>query len=116
MLVMATCTPNPTPPQMPLTEAALCTWLGRAAPGDTITYHRGALARQICPQLHLLTEDERLRLAKLAARARYLADTGLAHLVQRRHGFEDFSYVLIARRRPRQTAFLIPSRLLAEAA
>lgn len=100
----------------PLTEAALCAWIGRAAPGDTVIYHRGALARQICPQLHLLAEDERLRLAKLAARARHLADAGLAHLVQRRHGFEDFSYVLIVRPRPRIAAYPIPSRRLAEAA
>src|SRR3954471_13495809 len=82
--------PNIEPPRRPLTEAALADWFRGAAPGDTITYHRGALARQICPQLHLLTEDERLRLVKLAPRARYLADAGLAHLVQRRHGFEDF--------------------------
>ena len=53
----------------PLTEASLCTWLGAAAPGDSITYHRGALARQVCPQLQCLPEQERTALQRLAARA-----------------------------------------------
>jgi len=99
-----------------LSEATLCAWLGAAAPGDTITYYRGALARSLCPQLGLLPPVERMLLAKLAARARHLADMGLAHLVQRRHGAEDFSYVLIAARRVHHTAPTLLARLLAEAA
>jgi len=102
--------------QPPLSEGELCAWLGAAAPGDTITYYRGALARSLCPNLCLLPAGERARLAKLAARARNLADAGLDHLAQRRHGFEDSSYVLIAARRPHRTAPPLLADLLAEAA
>ncbi len=106
----------PPDPQSALTEAALCKWFGAAAAGDAITYHRGALARQLCPQLNLLSEMERARLARLAARAWALTQAGLAHLVQRRRGFEDFEYVLIVRPRPRKATPSVMSLLLAEAA
>ena len=102
--------------EAPLTEAALCKWLGAAAPGDTLTYHRGALARQICPQLECLPEAKRAALQRLAARARKLAELGLADLVQRHHGYEDYSYIIIARHRPRRLAASILPLLLAEAA
>lgn len=102
--------------QSPLAEVALCRWFGAAAAGDAIVYHRGALARQLCPQLNLLSEVERARLAKLAARAWKLAEAGLAHLVQRRRGFEDFEYVLVVRPRPRKIAPSVMPILLAEAA
>ena len=98
------------------TEAALCAWIGRAAPGDTLVYHRGALARDTCPQLNLRPPDERVRLAKLAARAWRLADAGLACLVQRRRGFEDYEYLLVARRRPRRIAPSITPLPLRDAA
>lgn len=100
----------------PLTEASLCTWLGAAAPGDSITYHRGALARQVCPQLQCLPEQERTALQRLAARAWKLAELGLADLVQRRHGYEDYEYMLVARRRPRRQESNIVRLLFAEAA
>jgi hypothetical protein len=92
-------TPPPIP-QLPVTEAALCRWLGAAAPGDTIVYHRGALARQLCPLVGGLAPEQRTTLARLASRAWKLAAAGLADLVQRRHGFEDFEYLIVARRRP----------------
>jgi hypothetical protein len=55
-------------------------------------------------------------LAKMANRAWRLAEAGLAHLVQRRHGFEDYEYVLIARPRPRRIGSTVLPLLLAEAA
>ena len=116
MLVMAPQHSIPIPSQTPLTEAALCTWLGAAAPGDSITYHRGSLPRQLCPQLKLLEQDERVRLANLASRAWRLAEAGLACLVQRRRGFEDYEYLLVARRRPRRNAPSITHLLLRDAA
>jgi hypothetical protein len=116
MLVMAPHHSIPIPPQTPLTDAAICTWLGAAAPGDTIVYHRGSLARELCPQLNLLEQDERIRLGKLAARAWRLAEAGLACLVQRRRGFEDFEYLLVARRRPRRNALSLTHLLLRDAA
>lgn len=104
------------PAEPPLTDTALCAWLGAAAPGDTIVYHRGALARELCPQLKLLEQDERVRLAKLAARAWRLAEAGLACLVQRRLGFEDYEYLLVARHRPRRNAPSLTHLLLRDAA
>lgn len=101
------------PPQAALTETALCSWLGAAAPGEAITYHRGALARELCPQLSLLPREERVRVARLSSRALKLAAAGYLHLVQRRHGFEDYAYIVVARHRPRRSA---PALLLAEAA
>jgi hypothetical protein len=95
-------TTSPTDPA--LDEATFCAWLGAAAPGDAITYHRGALARDTCPQLNLLPPDERVRVARLSSRALKLAEAGLLHLVQRRHGFEDFAYVAVARPKPRRNA------------
>lgn len=103
-------------PVAPLTEAALCAWLGAAAPGDTTVYHRGSLARELCPQLKLLEQDKRVRLAKLAARAWRLAEAGLACLVQRRLGFEDYEYILVARRRARRNAPSVMPLLLRDAA
>ena len=116
MLVMDTRIPDTPIAGAPLTEAALCAWRGAAAPGDAITDYRGTLSRSRCPQLALLSQEERVNLARLAARAWKLAEAGLAHLVQRRHGFEDFSYVLVARRRPRRIANGVLPRILAEAA
>ena len=104
------------PPLAALTETALCKWLGAAAPGEALTYHRGALARQLCPQLNLLAPEERVRLARLSSRALKLAEAGQVHLVQRRHGFEDYEYVAIARRRPRRSAPSIMPLLLRDAA
>lgn len=108
--------PTDTAPAARLTEAALCRWLGAAAPGDAITYYRGTLARSLCPQLGLLDAAERVSLAKLARRAWKLADDGLAHLVQRRRGFDDFDYLLIVRRRRRSARPSILQSIVAEAA
>ena len=104
------------PAELPLTETALCAWLGAATPGDSLVYHRGALARDICPQLKLLDEAARVRLAKLASRAWKLAEAGLADLVQRRLAAESFEYLIVARRRPRRVTSGLLSQLLAEAA
>jgi hypothetical protein len=100
----------------PTTEAALCAWLGAAAPGDAIVYHRGALARQLCPQLACLPAEERVTLARVANRAWKLAQAGSAHLVQRRHGYEDYEYILVARRRPRRIGPAVLPSIVVEAA
>lgn len=96
--------PSSVPKQAPLTETAFCAWLGAAAPGDTIIYYRGALARDTCAHLQILAPDDRARVARLAGRALKLAEAGLVHLVQRRRGVEDFEYLAIARPRPRRIA------------
>lgn len=111
---------SPIPPSLPqpvpVTEASFCAWLGAAAPGDTIIYHRGALARDTCAQLHILTPDERVRVARLAGRALKLGEAGLIHLVQRRRGVEDFEYLAVARPRPRRMDRSLMRLLLPDAA
>ncbi len=82
-------------------ETALCAWLGQAAPGDIIEYHRGFLAIDAVPQSARLPERQRQELVRVARRAIWAADNGFAHPVQRRHGTDDYSYFLIARPRPR---------------
>jgi hypothetical protein len=84
-----------------MTEAELCGWLGAAAPGDVVEYHRGFLAIDVSPNARHLIERERKELVRLARRALWAAEEGWAHLVQRRHGPGDHSYLLIARPRPK---------------
>jgi hypothetical protein len=100
----------------PLTEEALCRWLGTAVPGASIPYHRGFLARDTAAALQLLPEPERVALMRLAGRAWKLADAGLAHLLQRRHGDGDYEYLIVARPRPRRAQPQLLARLLKEAA
>ena len=66
-----------------LDEAALTAWLSANPTGSK------------------LESDDRRLLGRVAARAFRLAKEGKAHLVQRRHGEADYSYLLIVRPRPR---------------
>lgn len=95
----------PTPlyrPSAPmLDEAALMAWLGTAASGDRIEYWRGFLAVDASATASKLEADDRRLLGRVAARAFRLAEQGKAHLVQRRHGEADYSYLLVVRPRPR---------------
>lgn len=116
MMDMDTCIPDTPNGAAPLSEAALCAWLGAAAPGERLAYHRGFLARETSPLTQLLPDAERLALLRLANRAWALAEAGLAHLVQRRHGEEDYSYLIVARPRPHRVAPSILPAILAEAA
>jgi hypothetical protein len=88
------------PPQDGMTEAILCRWLGAAAPGDQFEYHRGFLAVDCDSSSDRLTQREKVELRRVARRAMFAAESGLAHLVQRRNGPSDFTYLLIARPRP----------------
>jgi len=82
-------------------------WLGQAEPGDMLTYHRGLLAAD---RVHSS------ELGHLASRAFSLAETSLVHLVQRRHGPDDFSYLAVARPKAREAGASLSALLLAEAA
>ena len=88
----------------PLTEQALCAWVGAALPGDRLAYHRGFLAIDTSPDAHGMPARRRAELARIASRARLLAEQGLVHLVQHRHGSDDYTYLLIARPRPRASS------------
>jgi hypothetical protein len=88
-----------TPPR--LREADLCAWLGAALPGDSLVYHRGFLAVDCDYAISHLSKPERTRLTLVARRARLAEERGLVHLIQRRHGPDDYDYLIVARRRPR---------------
>jgi len=84
-----------------VTEHTICAWVGTAVPGDRLTYHRGFLAIDVAPDTHRLPECARIELVRAASRARLLAEQGAIYLVQRRHGPDDYTYLLVARPRPR---------------
>jgi hypothetical protein len=69
-------------------------WLARAKPGEQLEYHRGDLSWDRSPASDL-AEDERRALAKAADAALQAAEDGFVHLVQRRNGPLDFSYLAV---------------------
>ena len=88
-------------PSLPLTEAALAQWLAGAPAGARIEYHRGLLAVDMSSNAGSpLPVHERRELQRVAARAWRLAEAGLVHLVQRRHGDFEHAYLLEVRPRP----------------
>jgi hypothetical protein len=103
-------------PGKPITEINLCGWIGQAQPGAMLEYHRGLLALDVSPQGKRFSDDDRAELARVARRAWWASEKGLVHLVQRRHGADDYSYLVIARPKPRQPQVPLSSVLLAEAA
>jgi hypothetical protein len=112
---MANLFARPTP-RLLLTEIDLCGWLGQAAPGDILEYHRGFLAADGDARSGRVPEHERSELIRVGRRAYRACEIGRAHLVQRRHGPDDYSYLLIARPHPRTSPVSLSSLLLAEAA
>lgn len=97
-----------TAPSPPLIgEIEFLGWLGQAEPGDVLAYHRGFLAvdRFFSPDLR-----------SLGNRALQATERGLVHLVQRRHGPEDFAYLAIARPKARSEAAELAALVIAEAA
>ena len=85
----------------PLTEAALCAWVGRAHPGDQLVYHRGFLSIDTAADSRFGTPAERKMLRLVADRAWQLAQDGVVHLLQRRDGPGEYTYIVFVRRRPR---------------
>lgn len=82
-----------------LTEIELCAWVAQAAPGAVIEYHRGYLALDRSTFGRFADTPQRAALGLLGSRAHDLAERGLVHLVQYRHGPEDYSYFAVARTR-----------------
>ena len=76
-------------------ERGMRCWLAEARPGDVIEYHRGVLAIDRLPGSRL-AERERSELARVADLLLVLALSNRGHLVQRRHGRDDYSYVFVA--------------------
>ena len=85
------------PARSPMNEISLCGWIGQAAPGDILEYHRGFLVVDVNPQGTPLPPEVRTELSRVAQRAWWASERGLVHLVQRRAGPEVFRYLAIAR-------------------
>ena len=85
-----------------LSAIEFCAWLGQAKPGDAISYHRGFLILDRFPSNKHLSAVERAELDLLADCAMRAAKQELVHLVQRRNAPLDFSYLAIARARPKK--------------
>jgi hypothetical protein len=86
-------------PRPRVSEIELCAWVAQAAPGAVLEYHRGYLALDRTGFGRFADTPERAAVGLLGARAHDLAERGLVHLVQRRHGPEDYSYFAVARPR-----------------
>lgn len=84
-----------------LNEAEFCAWLGQASPGERVEYYRGFLAVDTARDSSILPELERKELVRVGRRAWWAGEKNLVHLVQRRHGHGCFSYLAVARARPK---------------
>lgn len=88
-------------PRPRVSEIELCAWVAQAEPGAVLEYHRGYLALDRTAFGRLGDTPARGALGLLGNRAHDLAERGLVHLVQHRHGPEDYSYFAVARARSR---------------
>lgn len=112
---MAVSQTNPRPKQR-LSETVFCAWLGQAYPNEPLIYHRGLLAMDASHDSEAPKTDARRELARVARRARWAAEQGLVHLVQRRNGPDDYSYIAIARQRTDKVTASLSTLLLQEGA
>ncbi len=83
-------------------EKALMAFIDVAFPGDVFEYYRGFLAVDRDQGVSKLSERERAAASKVARRAALAAEAGLVHLLQRRLGPGEFSYIVVMR--PRRSA------------
>lgn len=91
-----------------------CAWIAQASPGDSLEYHRGLLALDANIDSQTPASDARRELARVARIAWRAAEKGLVHLVQRRNGPDDFSYIAVARQRTAKVTASLSSVLLKE--
>lgn len=107
---------NMPPDTTTLREINFCVWLGQARAKDTFIYHRGFLALDTSDVSRRLPAADRLELCRLAKRARWAAEQGLVHLVQRRHGDGEFAYIAVARPKPKPRRSTLHEKSRLEAA
>ncbi|WP_075220691.1 hypothetical protein [Acuticoccus yangtzensis] len=107
---------NFTRPAAPLSEIELCGWIGQAAPGAALEYHRGFLALDTVAVASRLPNDQREELLRMSRRAMWAAEQGLVHLVQRRLAPDCFAYLAIARPKLRQERVSLSALMTQEAA
>jgi len=87
-----------------VTPDDFCSWLAKAMPGDTIVYYRGHLGRDRCRSTTALSEHDRQALIALARQTLFAAEDDRVHLLQRRHGDGDYSYIAVKARAPGRPA------------
>ena len=83
-----------------VSEAELCRWLSDAPIGGVLEYHRGFLALDVNIEASRLPENDRAELSRVASAAMNAMAAAHAHLIQRRHGPDDYSYLIVAREQP----------------
>lgn len=99
-------------PKVRFNEIEFCAWVAQADAGDRLEYYRGFLVADTLSPLSPLTEPERAALRALADGAYRAAEKGLVHLVQHRHGTDDYSYLAIARPKPGRAEPSLAARLV----
>lgn len=95
-----------------LDEIGLSAWIAQAEPGETLVYHRGFLAVDTFGSASPLSPERRSTLRRTADAALRAAEQDLVHLVQARIGPDQFAYIAVARRKPRQAGASLSVRLL----
>ena len=95
-----------------LDEIGLSAWIAQAEPGEPLIYHRGFLAVDTFGSASALSPEHRSALRRTADAALRAAEQDLVHLVQARIGPDQFAYIAIARRKPRQPGSSLSARLL----
>jgi hypothetical protein len=91
--------PELRPRSLAIRAGAFDKWLGQAAAGERIEYHRGALTIDREPRISTLAERKRQELVRIADRAMALAGEGRVFLLQERRGKDDFSYMAVMAKR-----------------
>jgi hypothetical protein len=88
------------PPRIALlvTETICRAWLAAAKPDDILEYHRGVLAIDRLAHGSRLAYCEATELDRVANALWDLAQAGRGHLLQRRHGESDYSYLFVLAR------------------
>jgi hypothetical protein len=77
------------------TQSEIQAWFSTANEGDAFEYFRGYLAIDRLKAGSRLSSSDAAELDRMATLAWSLAKSGLAHLFQRRHGRDDYSYLLV---------------------
>ena len=96
------------------TDVEFCAWVAQAPAGARLEYHCGFLGIDVTPGISTLPEPERRQLADLGRAALGAFEKGLVHLVQVRVGLDQFSYVAVARPKPKSGISSLSTLLLAE--
>ncbi len=102
----------------PVSEIDLMAWVDVADPGARLAYHTGFLVIDTTGVVSNLSTDELSALRTTADAAYRLSELGFVHLVQERLDTDRFSYIAIARSKPKSkaTAASLSALLLNEAA